>query len=383
MEKENVKISVIREGYRSLAKEVREASHGGRVLLYTEEGMAGDDAAAAISFEGMAVTRRNIPEKGADELFAELQKPPEGIMAAVAVGGVTPIEAAKAARLPSAIPKILFPTQSAALSAADDRSYLSTKGSLPVGRSMGHVTLLDPALLAASPLRPLLGYIAATLLEEADEAYEKLLLEKESPAQALRTLKEKAALLTDVREENASADAVNAALTLLKLSPSATGVGSAHTLSLLAAKCKAGSFPDYLFPAAYALLILYQGYLGALPLEHCPPPDRAENLRLLGAKCGMEPSLLSPSQKPYAEGYDDRWRLTAEYREDFLEALRAIPLSHLSRLYRRAAKEDASPALTASELLTLLSLTGEAISGYPLIKHIKMTGLIEPFLKCG
>ena len=382
MDKENVKISVVREGYKSLAKEAREASHGGRVMLFTEEGIVGDDAAAALTFEGMAVNRRNIPEKGADDLFAELQKPPEGIMAAVAVGGIAPIEAAKAARLPSAIPKILFPTESAALSAADDRVYLSTKGALPVGRSLGQVTLLDPAVLSASPPRPALGYIAAMLLEEADDAYEKLLTERVSPALSLRTIKEKAALLADIREENAAEDAVNAALTLLNSSHSSPQTGSAHTLALLGAKRKEGLFSDYLFPAAYAIILLYEGYLGSLPLEHCPPPDRAENLRLLHAKCRMEPSLLSPAQKPFSGCYEERWRLTAEYREDFLEAIHAIPLRHLSRLYRRAAA-DASPALTASELLMLLSLTGEAVSGYPLIKHIKMTGLIEPLLKCG
>ena len=91
-------------------------------------------------------------------------------------------------------------------------------------------------------------------------------------------------------------------------------------------------------------------------------------------------------QKPYAEDYDKRWRLTAEYREDFSEAMgeSSIPLSLLSRLYRRTPEgTPASPPLSASDLLMLLSLTGEAVSGYPLIKHIKMTGLIEPLLACG
>ena len=353
------------------------------IAIDTEEGLAGDDAAAALTFEGMRVTRRDIPEKGSDELYAELGKAPEGIMAVVAVGGVRPIEAAKAARIPSAIPEIYFPTENAALSAADDRICLGTRGALPIGCTAGHSVLLDPDILSASSLRPGLGYLSAMLLEEADEAYEKLLMHGESPATALRTLREKATILSDIREENAASDTVNAALTLLKVSDTASSLGSPHTLALLAERNVGGTFPNHLFPASYALMRLYEGYLGTLPLEHCPPPDRAENLRLLSAKCGIASSLFVLGQKEYAEGYDERWRLTAEYREDFLETLRAIPLAHLAKIYRRAPKEEGAPSLSASELLMLLSLTGEAVSGYPLIKHIKMTGLIEPLLKCG
>ena len=132
MEKGSVKIAIVKEGFRSLAREVKDLSHGGRVLLFTEEGRSGEDAQAALTFEGMQVTRRNVPEKLSDDFFAELQKAPEGIMAAVAVGGVRPIEAAKAAHIPSVIPKVLFPTELSALSAADERIYLSTKGQYPV-----------------------------------------------------------------------------------------------------------------------------------------------------------------------------------------------------------------------------------------------------------
>ena len=76
-------------------------------------------------------------------------------------------------------------------------------------------------------------------------------------------------------------------------------------------------------------------------------------------------------------------RRTAEYREDFFECIEeeALPLGVLSRLYRRTMpRAEESKQLGAQELLSLLSLTGEAVSGYPLLKHIKMTGLIEPLI---
>ena len=384
MEKENVKLTVVKEGYRSLARETKSLAHGGRVLLFTTETRAGDDAQAALTFEGMQVCRRNLPENLSDDLFSELQRAPEGIMAAVGVGGAVPIEAVKAAHIPVAIPKILFPTEFSALSASDERVFLSTKSDLPSTRSTGQIVLFDPHIVCASPLRPGLGYLLARFVEEADGAFERLLLTGENPAAALRSLKEKNSALTSLREENPAEDLVDAALSLLKTQETPLS-NSAHVLAVLAAKRTGGVFSDYLFPAAYALLRLYAGYLSSLPLEHCPPPDRAENLRLLGAKCGLSPSLLHRKQGFYAEDYDKRWRLTAEYREDFSEAVgeKAIPLSALSRLYRRTPEQGSSPRLSASDLLMLLSLTGEAVSGYPLIKHIKMTGLIEPLLRCG
>ena len=384
MEK-GVKVTVVKEGMRSLAREVKDLAHGGRVFLFAEEGRTGEDAQAALTFEGMQVIKRALPETISDDLFSELQKIPEGIMAVVGVGGCRPIEAAKAARLPSAIPKILFPTEFSALSASDERVFLGTKSDLPSGRSTGHLLFLDPTMIASSPLRPGLGHLAAHFVEEADGIYENLILKGENPAGALRALKEKARVLASVREENAAEDLSKAALSMLKSRIDAPRADSAHTLALLAAKKLGGVFPDYLFPAAYALLRLYVTYLSSLPLEHCPPPDRAENLRILNAKCGLSTSLLHRRQKAYAEDYDKRWRLTAEYREDFLETVgeEAMPLSALSRLYRRAPQEKTSSSLSASDLLMLLSLTGEAVSGYPLIKHIKMTGLIEPLLKCG
>ena len=384
MEKENVKITVVKEGYRSLAKETKNLAHGGRVLLFTSETRAGDDAQAALTFEGMQVTRRNLPEKLSEDLFSELQKTPEGIMAAVGVGGVVPIEATKAAHIPVAIPKILFPTEFSALSASDERVFLSTKSDLPSTRSTGQIVLFDPRVVCASPLRPGLGYLLARFVEEADGAFERLILWGEKPAAALRALKEKTAVLSSLREENDAEDVVNAALSLLKTQEKSLS-NSAHVLALLAAKRTGGDFSDYLFPAAYALLRLYTEYLSSLPLEHCPPPDRSANLRLLNAKCGLSTALLCHKQQPYAEDYDKRWRLTAEYREDFSEAVgeSAIPLFVLSRLYRRTPEKESNPLLSASDLLMLLSLTGEAVSGYPLIKHIKMTGLIEPLLRCG
>ena len=212
-----------------------------------------------------------------------------------------------------------------------------------------------------------------------------MLLAHRIPASPLRKIKEKAALLSVIREEDAATGIAEIAPAIFA-EEEKPRPATVHLLARLAARKHGGLFCDHLFCAAYALLKLYRSYLGDLPLEHCPPPDRTKNLALLAENCRLAPSILSSKQRPYAEGYDERMRRTAEYREDFSECIaeEVLPLGALSRLYRRTpptAEEGAR--LDAQELLSLLSLTGEAVSGYPLLKHVKMTGLLEPLLLCG
>ena len=89
---------------------------------------------------------------------------------------------------------------------------------------------------------------------------------------------------------------------------------------------------------------------------------------------------LAKDERIYAEGYLERQHTTGEYRDDCLEFLseKGLPLSALCRLYRRAAKAEGERELSSETLLHLFSLTGEAVSGYALIKHIGLTGLLVP-----
>ena len=157
-----------------------------------------------------------------------------------------------------------------------------------------------------------------------------------------------------------------------------SSLGSATTFAFLAAKKEGRLYDEYLFSAAYALVSLYRRYLSDIPLEHQVPPDRSETVEALRA-CRAEVDLAK-DERIYAEGYLERQHTTGEYRDDCLEFLseKGLPLSALCRLYRRAAKAEGERELSSETLLHLFSLTGEAVSGYALIKHIGLTGLLVP-----
>ena len=385
---ERVQVQTVEEGFKSLAQIAKEESHGGKVLLLTEETRRGDDAHAALSLLGLPVARRNLTSATLSDYALLCDRAlPENIMAVVGAGGAAQTEAAKAVRIGRSVPRILFPLDLAALSAMDERAFFGTKGDTLTIRSDGHRVLFSAEMLGKSEdVRAGLGYLLARIVEETDDAYRLPITRKGSPAPILRRIKKALLRLGKIREEDAAADIAAIALSFAKdspLSPASESDG-AHLFALLAAKQTGGTYSDYLFPAAYALIRLYSYYLSDLPLEHCPPPDRARNAELLGARCGISASALLSREKEYAEDYEERMRLTAEYREDFREVLaQDLPLSHLARIYRRAERREGSDPLSTGRILSLLSLTGEAVSGYSLIKHIKMTGLIEPLLVAG
>ena len=366
----------LQEGYDSFAKEVKANAHGGKVLLFTEEGRSGEDARAALAFEGLPIVKRD-PNVSSGEM-------PEGIMAVVGVGGARAIEAAKSTRVGSRVPKILFPTDLSALCGWDDRTFLDLKSDVMMIGSEGNLVLFDRKILSGGGReRAGIGYLVASLVEEIDAVYEGLILSGENPAAPLRRIKERAEHLGDLREDGLAESLTEVAINGTN-EPAVPLSESVHLLAMLSARKCGGHYADHLFASAYALIRLYATYLGDLPLEHCPPPDRAENAALLKRTCALSANEILKRGKTYADDYDKRAHITAEYREDFLECLSesVLPLSLLSRLYRRAPATEASKSPTATELLALLSLTGEAVSGYPLLKHIKMTGVLEPLLGC-
>ena len=374
------------EGMKTFAKTVKEASHGGRVLLFAEEGRRGEDARAALCLEGLKVTAQDPT----DRIFSDCsplwgKSIPEGCMAVAGIGGAAAVEAAKAVGLGRRFPRVLYPTELSALSAFDERCFFGTKGGYSRLETEGHTLLFDQETLASSKeIRAGLGYLLARITEEADGIYERLIEKGKSPAADLSLLKERISLLSDIKEAESGASVAKIAYALFEEKEGLTPSDGVHVFALALAKKLSGIYPDLLFPAAYAVLRLYEKYLTAFPLEHCPPPDREKGASLLKEECGFDPSDLYRGMRGYADDYRERAQKTAEYREDFAECFtQSLSLARLSRLYRRAARPEREKSPSAEELLFLLSLTGEAVSGYPLFKHIKMTGLLEPLLRAG
>jgi len=381
---DRIRIATTEDGFRRLAEEVKETAHGGKVLLFAKEDRAGKEAATALTTAGVPVIKQSLEEGGVSIDLLLSKEYPESILAVVGVGGAAEMQAAKSVRIGRVLPRILFPTDLSALNALDERSFFSTKGDVLTFTTEGHAVLLDKKMLT-SGVREGVGWVLARLIEIADGGYQGLIEEGKSPTDALTLFREGCALLQGVREEDAAERLMQTALLLQDRirEKALTLSDSAHILSFLIEKRVGGSAVSYLFAAAYSLLCLYARYLGDLPLEHAVPPDPVKNEEKLRDLSGI--GSLTFSEMPlYADLYAERFRLTAEYREDFSECFSDsfLPLSALCRVYRRKGGGKEGVAPSANELLALLSLTGELVSGYPLIKHIKMSGILEPLLAC-
>ncbi|MBP5405453.1 MAG: hypothetical protein J6Y74_05905 [Clostridia bacterium] len=368
------------EGFKSLAKEIKKRARGGKVLLFAREDREGEDAVAALALEGFSVLRKEVDSAFVMGHIPERdRKYPEGnFVAAVGVGGLSETEAAKVFSALRNVPTVLFPTELSALSALRKEASLSTPTQLIALPAEDCIVLADRSLGASGKgIKAGLGHLLSCAAEVLDGAYEAQ-MRGAGDLSAVRRIFEEA--FSSWRgSAPLSERIVEASLRLAELAEDLPVLRSAATLAFLAAKSAGGSYAEHLFPAAYALLSLYRAYLSDFPLEHSLPPDRAENALLIEERCRLSASAHFAQELPlFAEGYLARQRLTGEYREEVKEAIAAIPLAELCRAYRRAPEEGS--AITADRLLEALSLTGEQISGYALIKHIKLTGLLEPLL---
>ncbi|MCR4726866.1 MAG: hypothetical protein K5753_06595 [Clostridia bacterium] len=387
---EKVEIKEAEAGFESLGKEVKKAAGGGKLVLFAEEGRSAEDAAAALGVEGFRVLKTLVDQDAFSRYSLLNEKSyPECVSAVVGVGSAAAMDCAKAFRKSRALVCVLFPTDLSALNALQEASYFRTTGGLARFPAQDRIVLIDKKRILASPASSGIGLFLSRFVSIFDGAYEALLKKGASPAVSLSTLRECARELLGITEEDAAEKIFRAILALeeaireknLPESP------SSETLAALLCRESERAYSEERFVAAYSLLRLYSYYLSAIPLDHAVPPDRAKNIEILRSECGVCASaLLSREDQTFSEGAEDRLFLTAEYKEDFLSLLKesVLPLSALCRAFRRLAKkEGAGESLSADRILTLVSLTGELVSGYPLIKQIKTTGLIEPLLSCG
>ena len=384
------KVTTITKGFHEIAEIVRAEAHGGTVLLFRDVSQSSQDLAPALALAGLKVKQREVTDKLLFDYVALCATPvPEGVTAVVGAGGRAAVECAKGVRLPREVPRLLVPLDLSGLDALDSRAFFCTKGeAFFLSREDARV-LVDSTLLSSSDhVREGLGILLARIAETTDGAYEALIEKGKCPSDALDAIKRAAADLQTIKESDATAGITKVALEWTKEGGlfSLPVANTAHLASMLAARKTGGRLGDHLFAASYALLRLYVRYLSDLPLDRAAPPDRTRNAELLKETCRLDLLPLLSRGKPYAEGYGERAQVTAEYKEDFAERLqdKGLPLSVLARLYRRSPKSpDEGALLSAPALLMLLSLTGEAVSGYPLLKQIKMTGLLEPLLAAG
>ena len=386
---EKADVMEIEDGFRSFGKEIKKAAGGGKLVLFADE--EADAAAAALGVEGFTVLKTEVSGKTLSRYSLLNEKSyPECVSAVVGVGSAAAMECAKAFKKSRALTCFLFPTDLAGLVALNDEAFFFTSGGLARFPSPVRTILVDKRkLLSSGSVASGIGLFLSRYIAVFDGAYERLIKKGESPSVALSALRNVAAKLSDITEETASEKTFDAILALERAVKDKAFYPnpSSQTFAAILANGAEGGYPTYSFYAAYALIKLYEFYLREIPLERAIPPDREKNFELLSVRCGVSASaLLARPSERYAEGWEERGYLTAEYKEDFASALKegVLPLSALCRAYRRLAKKEGKQERISSErILALVSLTGELVSGYPLIKHIKTTGLLEPLLSCG
>ena len=387
---EKVEIKEVEEGFESLGKEVKKAAGGGKLILFAEEGRNGEDAAAALGVEGFRVIK-TLVDKDSFSHYSLLNEKsyPECVSAVVGVGSAAAMACAKAFRKSHFLACVLFPTDLSALNALKEETSFWTTSGLACFRAQERTVLLDKKTICSSPASSGIGLFLSRFVSIFDGAYEALIKKGASPAASLAALRECAAEIMDATEEDAAEKIYRAILSLEKTAreKNLPESPSSETLAALLSRETDRGYPEELFAAAYSLLRLYSFYLSSIPLDRAIPPDRTKNIEILESECGVSSSaLLAREDQTFAEGAENRLFLTAEYKEDFLSVLKesVFPLSALCRAFRRLAKQEgAGESLSADRILTLVSLTGELVSGYPLIKQIKTTGLVEPLLACG
>ena len=379
---DGINVVSVEEGCKALVKEIKKCIKGGKVLLFQREDRAGKDVAAALTVEGFSVVKREVKDGFIMNRTFDREEL-DFVAAAVGVGGLAEMEAAKDYSAYGKVPTFLYPTDLTGLVAEKaDAEFIAVSRRVTV-RADEFTVVADRALSECEiGVRAGIGYLLSRLAEVTDGAYADLILHKKDPALALVTVKDVGAFWEQTAALPLPERIVSTTLRLgseireKKLSV----VKSATDLAFLTARRQGGRYDDYLFSSAYALFDLYRYYLSDFPLECALPPDRAENAARIEKACGLSASAHLKECVGYADGYNERMRVTGEYREDFLRTVNALPLAALCRAYRRAETACEEKTLSSERLLDLLSLTGEAVSGYALVKHIKLTGLMEPLL---
>ena len=313
----------VEEGFKSLAKEVKKCLKGGKVLLFAREGREGEDVAAALSVEGFSVVRREVKDSFIMRRTFDREEI-DFVAAAVGVGGLKEIEAAKEYSAYGKVPTFLYPADLSALSAEKEDAEFTTATQRVTVRANAFTVVADKRLLSSSEgVRSALGYLVSRWTEVMDGAYAALAFGGKDPATALSALAAVSAFWKDSSDRPLSERIVSTVFFLgdTVREKGLSVVKSATDLAFLAARKEGGRYDEYLFSAAYSLLELYRYYLSDFPLECAVPPDRTESAARIESSCGLSAATHLKKCVGYADGYSERMRLTGEYREDFLLAM--------------------------------------------------------------
>ena len=163
-------------------------------------------------------------------------------------------------------------------------------------------------------------------------------------------------------------------------------LGSGFNLSWLISLYKNHkvSYNENCFLAGYSIFVLY---LKCLPIDSSVafPPDLLMDIKELEITCGISASQnLRSAKTDYAIDYLRREFITKDYCPELSELLSGDWLSSLAKTYRRllgSCGYGLKKSLYTETLFNLINLCGHFCDGYPLLKHLKLSGLTDLLYK--
>lgn len=142
------------------------------------------------------------------------------------------------------------------------------------------------------------------------------------------------------------------------------------------------AYTNYNFIAAYSILELYRNvpYMANMLM----PPTREKAFIELQKCCGLDyANMLRQTKIGYYDDFRRRDFITADYLDEFKALLKGDWLKNAAKQYRRLYGNSGfgiNKIINSDEITKLLALSSEMTQGYPLLKHINLTGLLERYL---
>ena len=308
----------------------------------------------------------------------------------VAIGGLDCIESGKVIAGIAGLPLLMIPTSFNALCCLWKRAEFFCCDTLVTYNYQGSAAVLfgyDILSDKRADIPAAMGFLLAYLVLAFDMLYEGLLHNKGIDNDLQRLIGAiKNALIKLTKAESAEvseiviATAADIARTLFERARLGTANSLAWFISLY--KRRESAYTDYSFIAAYTVIKLYLAAPSGLNM--LLPTDRDMTFLEIEKRCGLSyRQELRAAKIGYAKDYNRRDFVTADYLAELKALLLGDYLTIAARRYRRhvgSCGYNMHKLINCGELLRLAALSSEAAEGYPLIKHLKLSGILDRYI---
>ncbi len=361
-------------------------------ITVVKDSLAGIDAAEIITKAGYCCS---VIEISAGALFdynaiaAKLVR--EDTRLVIGIGGIECIESVKVIAGIAALPLLMVPTSFNALACLQKRAdFFCTDTFVTYYVAKGATVLICYDILKdkKADIPSGMGYLLAHLVLSFDTLYEGLLHNKgmnNSLIMLIGLIKEAFCALAKAEPAELSEIIIRTSVEIASvIAESGQGSSASNSLAWFISlyKRRETAYTEYSFIAAYTILKLY---LAAPELSNMLlPASRDTSFIEIEKCCGLSYRReLRETKIGYAEDYSRRDFVTADYLEELKALIRGDYLESAARCYRRLVGScgyNMRKIVTSDELIKLLSLSSEAADGYPLIKHLKLSGILERYI---